>query len=119
MAKEREYEKMKKAFNMNADYKPGSAFDFDGQEKKRLEKLLDREKKKADDLERERENKKMEKQREKDRKNAEKEQKKLKESEAKAALENPKKAAALKANSPPASRQRDASPKRDNRAKPV
>jgi len=61
LGKEREYAKMKKAFNMSDDYKPGSAFDFESQENKRLEKLLDKEKKKGEKLEQIKEERKAEK----------------------------------------------------------
>jgi len=44
--KEKEYERVRQAFAMPEDYKPGSAFDFETQEKKRLEQLFEKEKKK-------------------------------------------------------------------------
>jgi len=37
---------------MDKDYKPGSAFDFESQEKKRLQKLYEKELKKSEKLER-------------------------------------------------------------------
>ena len=46
--KEREQTRLKKAFKIQGAYEPGSAFDFELQEKQRLEKLYNREKKKLD-----------------------------------------------------------------------
>ncbi len=38
-AKEREYSKLREAFKIGKDHKAGSAFDFEGQETKRMERL--------------------------------------------------------------------------------
>lgn len=44
-AKEREYDKLRDAFGMSRDHKHGSAFDFEAQEEKRLERMAKKEKK--------------------------------------------------------------------------
>lgn len=49
--KERQYKKMQKALKMDRNYKPGSAFDFETQEKKRLQRLYEKELKKSEKLE--------------------------------------------------------------------
>lgn len=38
--KEKKYEKIRQTFDIDKNYKPGSAFDFETQEKKRLEKIM-------------------------------------------------------------------------------
>ena len=40
--KEKEYAKLRDAFKVSKDYKPGSAFDFETQEQKRLERLANK-----------------------------------------------------------------------------
>ena len=43
-AKQREYDKLREAFGMSKDHKHGSAFDFESQQAKRLEKLAKKQK---------------------------------------------------------------------------
>lgn len=50
MAKERDYEKMKAAFNIKGDHSLGKAFDFDGQKREKLEKEYEREVKKSEKI---------------------------------------------------------------------
>ena len=54
MVKEKEQEKLKEAFNIKNSYSYGSAFDFESQEKDRLERMY---KKKLKELERKKKNK--------------------------------------------------------------
>ncbi len=67
MEKEREQQRIKKAFKIQGEYQAGSAFDFELQEKQRLEKQYNREKRKMEREEEERKARKEERKKRRER----------------------------------------------------
>lgn len=76
MAKERQFNKVKNAFGVEDGYEYGSAFDFEQQEKKRLEKIYTGQLKEIEDDKKKEEKKKEEKKARKEEKKKSKEEKK-------------------------------------------